>query len=99
MYAIGTAEIGFPLPTPGDLGLDAAVFADFGTVGLLTDEDIGGANLRPFIFDDLTLRASVGVSVFWDSPFGPVRLDFAQVLAREDYDQTESFRFSGGTRF
>ena len=99
MYAIGTAEIGFPLPTPEALGLDAAIFADFGTVGLLTDSDIGGFNVRQFVDDDLSMRASVGVSVFWDSPFGPVRLDFAHVLSREDYDKTEAFRFSGGTRF
>jgi len=99
MYAIGTAEIGFPLPTPDALGLDAAIFTDFGTVGLLSDDDISGPARRQFFDDDLTLRASVGVSVFWDSPFGPVRLDFAHVLAREDYDRTEGFRFSGGTRF
>jgi len=99
MYAIGTAEIGFPLPTPGELGLDAALFADFGTVGLLTDDDIGGSIARQYVMDDLTMRASIGVSVFWDSPFGPVRLDFAHVLAREEYDRTEAFRFSGGTRF
>jgi len=99
IYAIGTAEIGFPLPTPDALGLDAAIFADFGTVGFLTDGDVGGESRRPFVNDDLTLRASTGVSLFWDSPFGPVRLDFAHVLAREDYDRTEGFRFSGGTRF
>ena len=99
MYAIGTGELGFPMPTPEELGLDAALFVDFGTVGLLTDGDIGGVGLRSFVHDDLTFRSSVGLSVFWDSPFGPVRLDFARVLSRERYDQTEAFRFSGGTRF
>ncbi len=99
IYAIGTAEIGFPLPTPDELGLDAAIFTDFGTVGLLTDDDIGGPQFRPFYNDDLSFRQSVGISIFWDSPFGPVRLDFAEVLGREKYDITESFRFSGGTRF
>ena len=100
-YMIGTAEVGFPLPTPDSLGLDGALFADVGTIGLVTDGDIGGPGIRQqsFIQDDLSLRASVGVSVFWNSPFGPVRLDFAEVLAREDYDVTETFRFSGGTRF
>jgi outer membrane protein insertion porin family len=51
------------------------------------------------IVDDMALRASAGVSVYWNSPFGPVRLDFSQVLNKEDYDQTESFRFSAGTKF
>ncbi|MEM9014326.1 MAG: outer membrane protein assembly factor BamA [Pseudomonadota bacterium] len=49
--------------------------------------------------DDLSLRVSAGVTVAWDSPFGPVRFDFARVLRKEDYDQTEGFRFSAGTNF
>jgi len=51
------------------------------------------------IRDDLSLRVSAGLSVFWDSPFGRVRLDFSQVFVKEDYDKTESFRFSAGTQF
>lgn len=51
------------------------------------------------IRDDLSLRASAGLSVYWDSPFGPIRLDFAHVLRQEEYDRTKSFRFSAGRRF
>ena len=51
------------------------------------------------IRDDLSLRASAGVSVFWKSPMGPIRFDFSRVLAKEDYDKTETFRFSTSTRF
>jgi len=49
--------------------------------------------------DDLSLRVSAGASVSWDSPFGPVRFDFAKVLRKEFYDRTEGFRFSAGTSF
>lgn len=52
-----------------------------------------------YVDDALSLRASVGVSIFWDSPFGPVQFDFAQPLAKEEYDRTEGFRFSTRTRF
>jgi outer membrane protein insertion porin family len=51
------------------------------------------------IRDDLSLRASAGVSIFWRSPMGPIRFDFSRVLAKEDYDKTETFRFSTSTRF
>jgi outer membrane protein insertion porin family len=51
------------------------------------------------IRDDLSLRASAGVSIFWRSPMGPIRFDFSQILAKEDYDKTETFRFSTSTRF
>lgn len=58
----------------------------------------GGIDILP-IQDDFSLRASAGVSVSWNSPFGPVRFDFAEVLMKEEYDQTEGFRFSAGTNF
>ncbi len=64
-------------------------------------DDMGNAiitTLAP-VQDDLALRVTAGVSVSWDSPFGPVRFDFAEVLRQEIYDQTEGFRFSAGTSF
>lgn len=51
------------------------------------------------IKDDLSLRASAGLSVFWKSPMGPIRFDFSRVLAKEAYDKEETFRFSTSTRF
>ena len=51
------------------------------------------------IRDDLSLRASVGVSIFWKSPMGPIRFDFSKVLSKQPYDRTETFRFSTSTRF
>ena len=64
------------------------------------DGRIGGQMRRhAFARDDLGLRASAGLSVFWTSPLGPIRLDFSQVLAKEVYDKTETFRFSTSTQF
>jgi outer membrane protein insertion porin family len=51
------------------------------------------------IRDDLSLRASAGISIFWKSPMGPIRFDFSRVLAKEEYDKEETFRFSTSTRF
>jgi len=53
----------------------------------------------PSIYDNLALRASAGLSVFWKSPMGPIRFDFSQILAKEVYDKTETFRFSTSTKF
>jgi outer membrane protein insertion porin family len=92
-YAIGTLELSFPLGLPEEYGVSGALFSDFGTVGMLDD------TTNPAVHDDLSLRASAGVSVFWKSPFGPVRFDFSQVLSKEDYDKTENFRFSTSTKF
>ncbi|HWA00842.1 MAG TPA: outer membrane protein assembly factor BamA [Caulobacterales bacterium] len=54
---------------------------------------------RQFVDDSPSFRASAGLSVFWDSPFGPVQFDFSQPLAYEEYDRREGFRFSTRTRF
>lgn len=51
------------------------------------------------VADSDLIRSSVGVSLIWKSPFGPLRFDYAWALTKEDYDQTQAFRFSGGTRF
>ncbi|MFN4230236.1 outer membrane protein assembly factor BamA [Parvibaculum sp.] len=94
-YVFGTAELSFPNGLPEALGIKTSVFADGGYIGL-TDYDQA---LYPGIVDDFAPRASVGVSLYWQSPFGPIRLDFAQVLLDEPYDEKEAFRFSAGTSF
>jgi outer membrane protein insertion porin family len=68
------------------------VFTDWGTV---YDCDCSG----PTIVDDAAIRGSVGVGLSYNSPFGPLRLDFAQAVVKETYDKTEFFRFSFGTSF
>ena len=110
-YAIGTLELTVPTFLPEQYGIKAAVFTDFGTVGLLDDADKVASNGAidtscgtvavpvQCVQDDLSLRASAGVSIFWRSPMGPIRFDFSQILAKEDYDKTETFRFSTSTRF
>jgi outer membrane protein insertion porin family len=98
-YAIGTVELFVPNFLPESLGIRTSLFSDFGTVGLVADKAPCAPAPAICIKDDMSLRASAGLSVYWESPFGPVRLDFSQVLNKEDYDQTESFRFSAGKMF
>ena len=91
-FYIGTIEQRFPLGLPEDLGILGAAFIDAGS---LWEVDETG----PEVVDSNTVRMSAGVGVSWASPFGPVRIDLAQAIAKEDYDETEIFRFSFGTRF
>jgi outer membrane protein insertion porin family len=100
-FAIGSAELTIPTFIPQQYGIRASVFTDVGTLGLLNDKVKIGSDGRPIpgIFDDLSPRASAGLSVFWRSPMGPIRFDFSHILQREDYDRVETFRFSQTTRF
>jgi outer membrane protein insertion porin family len=49
--------------------------------------------------DDFAPRVTAGVSVNWNSPFGPIQIDLSEALVSEEYDRPLSFRFSAGGRF
>jgi outer membrane protein insertion porin family len=49
--------------------------------------------------DDATIRSSVGAGLLWNSPLGPLRLDYAYVLTKESYDKTQAIRFGASTKF
>lgn len=44
-------------------------------------------------------RISVGVGVNWVSPFGPLRIDIAKALVKQEGDDTKFFSFNVGTQF
>jgi outer membrane protein insertion porin family len=105
-YWATTAEIRFPFPfIPDDLGLSGAVFADAGSLfnaSSLAKSLNGTTNPDGTIFnlaDEASIRSSVGASVLWTSPVGPIRLDFAKALTKEAFDQEQFFRFGASTKF
>jgi outer membrane protein insertion porin family len=100
-YWASTAEIRFPLPfVPDDLGLSGAVFADAGSLWNANDlakEMARDGDIR--LGDDSSIRSSVGASIMWNSPVGPIRMDFAKALTKEKYDEEQFFRFGASTKF
>jgi outer membrane protein insertion porin family len=52
-----------------------------------------------FIFDSSEIRMSMGFSLIWQSPLGPLRADIAQALLKAPWDKTEVFRFGASTNF
>lgn len=107
----GTFELSLPSFLPEEYGIKGALFTDVGALGTLRGSDTDA----PIFFDSsvatgglpgsisvktgMGLRASAGLSIFWTSPFGPIRFDFSEILRRQDYDRTETFRFSTSTSF
>jgi len=76
----------------------------------------GSCTISPFVTqecivvrDSKDIRSSVGASILWSSPLGPIRFDYAFALTKDEGqlvngvkiggDRTQAFRFSGGTRF
>lgn len=95
LQAVGSFELHMPGLIPEQYGIKTALFTEFGTLGLV-DKSV---KALPNVVDDLALRATAGISVFWNSPMGPIRLDFSKILKKEPYDRTEGFRFSTSTQF
>ena len=44
-------------------------------------------------------RLSIGVGVNWVSPFGPLRIDVAKAILKQEGDETKFFSFNVGTQF
>jgi outer membrane protein insertion porin family len=97
---------------PKDAGMKIAAFADAGslwdytgpTTWPATGEVISGSicplSSYPCPLDNaMHVRSSVGVGLIWDSPFGPLRFDYAFPLTKEPYDRVQQFRFGGGAKF
>jgi len=80
------------LGLPEEFAITGRVFSDFGSVG---DTDSTGASIR----DTGSLRASAGIGLSWRSPVGPIAIDIAQPILKEDFDQTQTIRLNFGTRF
>ena len=76
---------------PESFGLKGAVFADAAT--------LFGNNLANVTAVASALRASVGMSVIWASPFGPLRVDYAIPVAKQATDRVQNFSFGMSTRF
>lgn len=93
-YINATAEAQFSVPIlPRNLGFKGAVFADAAT---LFGSDLPDATAAS---TDMAWRASAGVSLIWNSPFAPLRFDYAFPLLKEDTDQEQNFNFSVATAF
>ena len=100
-YMIGTIELTVPNYLPEQYGIKTSLFADVGTLGMLDSRYTTNADGTPSstIVDELAFRASAGLSIHWKSPMGPIRFDLSHILGKEDYDKTETFRFSTSTQF
>ncbi|MFM2044332.1 MAG: hypothetical protein RLY86_2908, partial [Pseudomonadota bacterium] len=95
VFTRASLELTVPLGLPEELGVTAHAFSDAGTLSDSGQRAEVGERFR----DDTTIRWTAGVGVSWRSPFGPIRLDLAYPIQKEDYDRVEQFRFSFGTRF
>jgi outer membrane protein insertion porin family len=94
-FARGSVELAFPIGLPDEFGVTGHTFSDFGTLSEVDAVPQAGERL----VDDNAIRLAAGVGISWRSPLGPIRVDLAFPILKQDYDKVEEFRFSFGTRF
>jgi|SaaInlStandDraft_7_1057024.scaffolds.fasta_scaffold11741_2 outer membrane protein insertion porin family len=93
LYYVGTAALRFPLGPFDEYDITGDVYTEMGS---LMDPDLSD---NTNVFDDSSPRFTAGFGVSWQSPFGPIRLDFTEAIVAKEFDKKEFFRFSFGTRF
>ncbi|WP_455477400.1 outer membrane protein assembly factor BamA [Bartonella sp. B41] len=98
-YMNATAEVQFPIPVvPEGLGFRGALFTDVAT--------LYGNNYKPLFEGEAPVtnikrawRVSAGASLMWESPFGPLRFDYAWPIVKQDGDRVQQFNFGIFTKF
>jgi len=91
MYS-SSLELTFPTGLPEEIGIGGRLFTDVGTSGSLSP-------INSTTRDETSLRMGVGAGLTWDSPFGPLGLDVAFPVLKEDFDKEEFVRINFGTQF
>lgn len=91
-FGVATVELSFPLGLPDEFGMKGSLFSDVGTA-------FGADGPESLILDTNSMRGAAGVGISWSSPLGPVRFNYAVPFMKENFDKSQRFSFSFGTRF
>ena len=92
-FAVAQFDAEFPLGLPNEFGITGGVFYDIGSVWGV-DQAIGFVQSESF-----KPRQTIGISLFWNSPFGPLRINLSEPIQKEDGDITRQFDVQVRTDF
>ncbi|MGH6673341.1 MAG: outer membrane protein assembly factor BamA [Xanthobacteraceae bacterium] len=99
IYWTTSAELEAPVPgVPSDANLKMALFSDVGSLWATGASASSLASLSPSqqITNSSAPRASVGMGLVWNSPFGPMQVDYAYPFMTQPGDVTQRLNFTAG---
>lgn len=101
MFAVARLEANFPLGLPEEYKISGGLFMDVGSLWGLNNTDGGASGVDGLQLVDASMivRSVIGFSIFWETPVGPLRFNFAKSLGGPTYDRREGFSLSVGARF
>jgi outer membrane protein insertion porin family len=97
IYWTSTAELEAPVPgVPADANLKLALFSDVGSLWATGASSLSTLSPSQQIANSSALRATTGVGLVWDSPFGALQVDYAYPIAKQPSDVTQRLGFTAG---
>ncbi|MGX0978009.1 outer membrane protein insertion porin family [Roseovarius sp. MBR-51] len=91
-------EAEFPLGLPDEYGITGGAFYDIGSIwGIGNRGSVAPGNTLSST--GFKARHVVGFSIFWSSPFGPIRMNFSNALKKEPGDIEQQFDLTVRTEF
>ena len=96
MYLVGRFDAEFPLGLPEEYGISGGLFYDVGNLWDLSDVNLSGGTVSG---ESGSFRHVVGVSIFWDTPVGPLQFNISDAIRKEDYDREQKFEMTLQTQF
>jgi outer membrane protein insertion porin family len=98
-YITASAEATFPLPgVSQDSGFRGGFFVDAGTL-FGNDVKISEPTKGKLHGVGMDWRVATGASLIWASPFGPLRVDYAIPVMKQDHDIVQNLKFGISTAF
>ena len=95
LFAAARFESKFPIGFLENYGMSGGSFYDIGSVWKL-DNTTGTSGT---VDDGFSLRSSVGLSLFWKTIVGPLRINYSKVLAKKSYDKSQILELTVSTQF
>ncbi len=96
MYVVGRVEAEFPLGLPEEYGVRGGVFYDVGNLWDLSDVNLAGNTASGA---GGSFRHVIGVTLYWDTPFGPLQFNVSDAIRKEEFDREQKFEVTLQTEF
>lgn len=97
LYVAARFEAQFPIGLPEEYGVTGGVFYDVANLWDLSD--VNGAGSADVVGESGSFRHVIGVSLLWDTPFGPLQFNLSDAVKKEDYDKEQRFEVTLQTQF
>lgn len=96
-FAVVRLESEFPIGLPEEYGVTGGAFVDYGSVWNVGN--LRGQDPDTVLSNEASARAVAGLSIFANTPLGPLRFNFTDALQSEEFDRPQTFDVTVSTRF